>query len=343
MFELLWEKQDGKIALVDMAPRIPHSITRWQLADKSFGIVQRSYAEGKQMEIEIPASKLLILTNEQEGDDVTGQSVLRAAYKHWKLLDDIYKIQKISIERFGTGIPVFYPGEGAGDDDLDDAEEMAQNIRSNEKGYIVMPGPKKEGGWAFEIVTPGTNSAGDQADKAIQHHSKMITLSVLANFLQLGTDGVGSLALSQDQSSFFLKCLQDVASYVGEQITNQVIKQIVDINFGPQEWYPYMKCTSLGDVDYGEFSSTLSTLAGAGLVKQDAELLQFVHREFHLPEISDEDMELMKEQEIEQSLGALEGADSGDMQLPPDEQVPPDENAPPDEEEPVEPPPEPAK
>lgn len=316
-FELIWEKRDGKIALADLAPRIPRSIQKWQLTDGSFGIRQVLQTNAVPVTFaEIPASKLLILTNDKEGDDVTGQSVLRSAYKHYVFNEILYKIQGISAERFGVGIPVVKLKEGSGAQDKTDAADMAGNIRSNEMGYIVLP-PQVD---TFVIQTPEGGAVQSGAmSAAIDHHSKQILMSVLANFLALGDGGVGSLALSEDKSSFFLQVVNDMASYFCEQIGSQVIRRIVDLNFGEQKYYPYLKFSSLGDVDFVNLSNALSTLATSGLVKPDAKIMQWVRREFKMPELTDDQMEMMEEQEIEAALGALESADSGgDMALPVD-------------------------
>lgn len=317
-FELIWEKRDGRVVLADLAPRIPRSILKWKLDDGTFGIVQLLETdEAPVLNAEIPAWKLLILTNDKEGDDVTGQSVLRAAYKHYVYKEMMYKIQSIACERYGVGVPVIKPGEAAGEQDKADAEEMGRNLRSHEEAFIVLP----NNNWELDIKTPGANGTHALLEQGIQHHSKQIMLSVLATFLALGTDGTGSYALSQDQSSFFLKCVEDMAFYFTEQINNQVIRRLVDLNFNQPKNYPYLKFSTLGDIDYQELAGVLSSLSSSGLIKMNAKMMQYIHREFRLPEITDADMEMMEEQEIEQGLAALEQEDSSGMNLPEEDQA----------------------
>lgn len=319
-FELLWEKREGRVVLADLAPRIPRSIQRWKLDDGSFGIRQMLETNDVPFPIaEIPAWKLLILTNDKEGDDVTGQSILRSAYKHYVFMELLYKIQGISAERFGVGIPVVKMKEGTGDTDKNDASDMAANVRSNEKGFIVLPWQIE----SFEIKTPeggAAQAAGISA--AIEFHSKQALMSVLANFLSLGDGGVGSLALSEDKTSFFLQVLNDIASYLVEQMSKQVIKQMVDLNYGERENYPYLKYSTLGDIDFKDLAETLSKLTSAGLVKTDAKIMQWIRREFKMPELTDEEMEMMEEQDIEANLSALETPKmTGDMELPEEEEA----------------------
>ena len=330
-FELIWEKRGGKIWLADLEPRIPRSVFRWRLQDGSFGIVQLlKNDEVKSYQAEIPAGKLLILTNDKEGDDVTGQSILRAAHKHWYYKNNLYSISAVAAERYGVGIPTVMLPEGSGDREKDSGEDMAKNVSSNEQSFMALPH-----GWDFKIVTPTGNPLGAAIENQINHHNAQIMLSVLASFMNLGTDGSGggSFALSQDQSSFFLNMLRDVASYLREQFEKQVIRRMVDLNFGPQKKYPELNHTPLGDVDYAEFSNTLVALKGADLVDADPRLKQFVHGVFNLPKISDERMEMMEEQSLEAELSKLEAPETADgMELPPEDTDIPEEDASIDEE-----------
>lgn len=324
-FELLWEKRaDGFITVYDLAPRIPRSVFKWELADKRFGIVQhiRTSIEnlpkdvtGVSGTLEIPAEKLLILTNDKEGDDVTGQSILRAAFQHYLRKKGLYKIASIAAERYGVGIPVITGPGSASDEDKSKGEELGAQIRSNEKNFVYFDNKD----WEIKILTPAGNPQGSAIEEMVQHHNKQILLAVLATFLGLGTDSTGSFALSQDQSGFFLKHVQDKADYLVEQINLQVIKRIVDLNYGPQEIYPQLKYAPLGDIDYQELSGALKTLVDGGLVVVDAKLKQWVHRTFKLPEITEEDMARMEAEAIDASLKTVEG-DALDLggEAPPD-------------------------
>lgn len=327
-FEIIWEMRDGKVVVADLEPRIPRSVFRWKLSDGSFGIVQLlRNDESPEMQAEIPANKLLILTNDKEGDDVTGQSILRAAHKHWYYKNNLYAIAAVAAERYGVGIPTVKLGEVSGESEKASAEDMAESVHSNERSFAVLQHDME-----FSIVTPTGNPQGAAIENQVNHHNTQIALSVLATFLMLGSDGTGSYALSQDQSSFFLNVLRDIASYEKEQIQKQVIQRMVDINYGKQEIYPELKHSPLGDIDYGEFSTTLSTLSTAQLIDVDPRMMQYVHSAFNLPKITEERLEMMEEQRLEAELGKLEADDGSDgMTLPEEDpimQPDPNEDAP---------------
>lgn len=84
----------------------------------------------------------------------------------------------------------------------------------------------------------------------------------MAQFLELGATSGGSYALSEDQSSLFLLGLGAAANFFAEVVYQDIIKELVDLNFNliPGQTYPYLKYSKLGDVKYAELATTISTL-----------------------------------------------------------------------------------
>lgn len=313
--------QKGLVGLMRLAPRIQSSIQNWELSDGSPGIQQyvrndeKSSEENRKWVFEIPVSKLMIFTNEQEGADVTGQSILRSAYKHWKFKDGTYRVQAIGIERTSVGIPVATMPDSAGTQERDEMEDILENLRVNEEQNIVLPSPE----YKIEFLTVDSNAMGNSIESFINHHNRMIMMSVLANFLDLGSGETGSFALSKDQSSFFLKHVEQHLKYVCE-VWNCLIKELIDMNWSNVKEYPKLKFQKLGEIDYKEMSDVMSALANAGYVNpMDKNIQTFLRSTFKLPEQEEEEMEKeekkenktpvekddddKKEKEKEQSLG----------------------------------------
>lgn len=307
-FEIIWGIKDGRITVVDLAPRIPASIQMWEITGRKPGITQFVRTDEKipieSLQLEIPMEKLLVLTNDKEGDDITGQSVLRSAYKHFKIKDVFYRIQGIAAERHGVGVPVLNLPDTAGAAEKSKAEEMLENLRSNEKAFIVLPGKKED--WNLQILTPAGNPQGSSIESAIEHHDRRILMAVLASFLGLGSDSTGSFALSKDQSSFFLKHVEDKAAYLAEQFDKQVIKRMVDLSFGPQKEYPHLRYNSLGDIDFAEMSTALKTLADGGYMDIDVKMKQFTRDMFQLPKLSEEDVDDIELKAVENEINAAD-------------------------------------
>lgn len=282
VFEQIYEVRDGKIWLKDLAPRIPASIFRWKLTNGEFGIIQNIRTDdAKQHQAEIPADKLLILTNDKEGDDVTGQSLLRPAYIHWKMKNVLYRVSAIAAERYGVGIPVLYIPKSSDAEEKAKAENAVMNVRSNEKSYLVFSGTEEE--WKFKIVTPEGNPQGANIIELIEHHDKRILSSGLAGFIGLGSGDTGSFALSKTLLDWFIRSVEDNARYFAEQMEQQVIWRLVQLNFGDKAECPKLLFQSIKEVNFKEFATVLQTLASTNLINVDEEVKEWIHEQFMLP------------------------------------------------------------
>lgn len=334
-FEIIWGYRNGRLTVVDLQPRIQRSIHNWQISGGKRGITQfiRTDESKKADNVEIPIEKLLVFTNDKEGDDITGQSVLRPAWKHFYAKDKLYRIGLISSERYGVGVPTIYLPESAGDAEKNAAQEMLKNFRANELSRMVFPN-----GWVFKIESLSGNAQSQIIENQIDHHDRMILRSALMGFIGLTNGDGGSFALSKDQSSFALQKVEDHAMYIAEQITKQVLHKIV-YNAFPEHFerlkqeriLPSMSFAPLGNTDFKELSEVIKTLNESGAIHMDSQFKQFVHDSFKFPQIPDAIIDEMEKQEKEDLKKAKEARKNPQ----PEPQMPePEENP---EEEPEEP------
>src|SRR6185295_17978497 len=157
---------------------------------------------------EIPRWKLLYFINEQEGSNYEGHSLLRAAHKPWYYKNLYYKVDSIAVEKQGMGIvKVTHPPQ-ASPQEIAKVEEIAKNVRANEKAYIKLPA-----GYNLEFIYTHANTLKETKDM-IDHHDRQISKSFLTQFLELGVQKGGSHALSQDHSKLFLLGLEYLAKIV---------------------------------------------------------------------------------------------------------------------------------
>lgn len=287
LFEKVFTIKNGRVVWKDWEPRIPTSILNWKIADEEGGVTQQLLDDKPGTQVEIPFSKLIHLVHKQEGDDYEGRSVLRTIYKNYYYKDTFYRIQAIKAERM-AGIPVITLPKGSSTQDKSDAEELGKNLKINEKAFVVKPSPD----WGLEFMTTGIADQSSAIMDLIRHHNDMIAQNILAQFLLLGSgDNSGSYALSEDQSSFFTLGLRAIAKNLAQTLNKQAVKELIDLNFGPQEVYPSIDFTKIGDVDYGELSNALSTLANANLISFSAKEKLWLHKTMGLPELTLEEME----------------------------------------------------
>lgn len=300
--------ESGNVVWKYFAPRIPSAHLYWKTEEgngsgesKNQGVTQqlpsydyRGVIIGNSQP-QIPMDKLLLFTNRQEGDNFEGTSILRSAYKHWHMKELSYKIQMISNERYGVGVPVMTLPKGANNKDITTAEGILKNLRSNEKSFIVL----KEG-WEFDIKSPQSDSKAGAIKDAIEHHNRMILMSVLAPFLDLGSSTTGSYSLGETQMNFFVNSLQNKGKYMSG-IINKAIKELIEINYGEQEFYPELSVTEIGAVDKQVLMNAVKTGVDAGVIIVDTKLRQWTRENLNLPEEDEEEINQIQEEKKNQA------------------------------------------
>lgn len=269
------------VVLTKLAPRMPKSIQQWELSDGTFGI-QQIRQDGQIAEI--PGSKLLIFVNEREGDNWWGNSMLRAAYKHWYFKNNFYKIDAVAFERQGLGVPMMKMPLGYTVSDEAKAKQALQNLRANENAYMLLPN-----GYEFEFANMGSSTTRDP-ENSISHHNREIVKSVLAQFLELGAGQTGSKALSQDHTELFLKSLEAIADTIVSEINQNLVKELVDLNFDNIEEYPKLDYAGISKVDVKALSDAYSSLVTAGAINPTDDDQQYLRAVLGLPERSEEDI-----------------------------------------------------
>jgi hypothetical protein len=265
-----------------ISPRLQRTIYKWNLADDGGlqNVVQWAYRQdGGYNEVEIPVEKLLVFVNEKEGANWTGKSVLRPAYKHWFIKDQLYRIDAIAAERHGVGIPVIGLPDGVTDDkNMQRAEDIGAGIRSHERGYVVKPF-----GWEFGIEGMGQGRAVEIMPM-IQHHDRMIAVSVLAPQLAIGEDAKGSFAMHQGQDSFFMLAERAVAAQIADVHNRHLIPKWVRFNYPGVTRFPKLSFGAIETRGVEQLLNALVPAVNAGIVTADDRLENWLRETAGLPD-----------------------------------------------------------
>jgi len=282
-FEVIYNiTEDNKIGWGKWAPRLPKTIEKWNVGKSGEleSITQRFYKQGNLTEVTIPSQKLMIFIHRREGDNYLGTSMLRQAYKHWFFRDKYYKIDAVAQERLGIGIPVITLPDGFTDDDYVKAETMGKNLRGHERAYVV-----KKTGWEVEMMDLKASTLKDPSTM-LEHHTREILKSVLAQFADLGSSSVGSFALSEDQSTLFLQSLDASAKSIEEVINDEIVK-LVDYNWTVEE-YPKLTHADIGTRDFKSLAEAIQTLTFSSVLTPDEGLEDYMRKVMKLPERPDD-------------------------------------------------------
>jgi hypothetical protein len=277
-FEKVWELRDGLYKWRKLAPRLPKSIARWWFdrGNELEWLEQQAYKDDQYQTIYIPAAKAVIFTHEMEGSDPRGTSLLRAAYKHHWYKNTLYAIDGIAAERHGVGMAHFTYPDNATAEQKNAIEEMGMRLHTHERQFMATPA-------SIGFDLKGVSGQLHDTKGSIEHHDVQIVRSVLAQFINVGAKEVGSYALSNDQSRFFLFALQAVGRNVCDTLNREVIKEMVDYNWAVKA-YPKLTVSGLDNPEITAYATAMASLASSGMIRPDDDTEAELRRTLKLPQ-----------------------------------------------------------
>lgn len=284
---------DGLIGWRKLPIRAQDTLYGWDYKDNSDELIGMTQMPPPQYGlITIPIEKALHFRTRSRKDNPEGQSILRTAYRAYYFKKRLEEIEGYGIERDLAGFPVLYapPDLPIWEDDpdmvatLQRAEMIVSSIRRDAREGLVLPGG--EAGWKLELITSGSRRQFD-TNAIIDRYDRRIATSVLADFVMLGQQQVGSFALADSKTKIFALAIGTYLDSICETFNNQAIPRLIDINgdhFKGITDYPKMEHGDIEDKDLTSFASFVKEMVGAGIIVPDEELEEEVRRVGHLPE-----------------------------------------------------------
>lgn len=296
---------DGLIGWRKLPLRSQDSLWEWVFAENSDDLIGMTQAPPPTFEqFTIPLEKALHFRTKSRKDNPEGRSILRSAYRSWYFKKRIQEIEGIGMERDLAGFPVL---TGPEEMDLWDAEDLdmvatlmaaqniVTNIRRDAKEGLVLPN-----GWKLELLSAGTRRQFD-TNQIIERYDKRIATTVIADFLMLGQQTVGSYALSSDKTRLFAMAIGTYLDVICEVFNTQGIPRLIDINgdhFKGITDYPKMVHGDIEDANLESLGAYIQQMVTSGVLIPDEKLEDFVRRAGNLPE-RDESATYSPEQRME--------------------------------------------
>lgn len=292
------------------AERRPETIQEWIEKDGELTAVKQyvyDNDEEKYVHPEIPIENLIVATNEMEGNEYTGISLLRSAYKAWVMKELLEKISGVAYEMHGVGLLTVYLQQGVDKKFREEIEQMLKDLRAGEFHYCIFPLPKAQGnlgGITFEINSP--DGGIPDFEPMLQYWRGEIKGSVLARFAELGHGQTGARSTGDTQSQVWYNALHAVARYI-EDLHDPLIKRLIDKNYPDVKDYPRLKFGEIESKNLTEFADSLQKLSNAQIVKPDKPLRDWARRTVGAPdedevEAMQKTADQLRQQEREQAL-----------------------------------------
>ena len=283
---------DGLIGWQKLPIRSQDTLYRWEYDDKDNLLGMTQMPPPDYGLLTIPIKKALLFRTESAKDNPEGRSILRNAYRPWYFKRRIQEIEAIGIERDLAGLPVITGPEGLELWDEEDEEAskiyaalvtMVKNIRRNEFEGLVLPF-----GYKAELLSTGGTRQFD-TNAIINRYDTKIAQTVLADFIMLGHEKVGSFALSSDKTELFSIAISSFLDVICETFDNQGIPALIDINGSHFEGitdYPKLVHGDIENIDIAKVAAFVKDMIGSGVILPDEDLEDYIRSIAKLPERS---------------------------------------------------------
>lgn len=265
---------DGKIGIRLLTLRSQHTIIRWDI-DLDDGTINGVWQQPlDRAMVNIPAEKLLLFRTTAERSNPEGRSLLRNAYRPWYFKKRLEEIEGVGIERDLAGLPMasipaeyFDPSaDGQQKAVLQAWQQMVKNVRRDQQEGILIPSDRDASGnplFEFKLLSTGGARQFDTT-KVVDRYNRAIATSVLADFIFLGQQSVGSFALSSDKTSLFATAIGAFLSNVADVINRSLLPRLWALNGMDPELMPKLVPGDLETPNLGELGQFIQTMAGAG-------------------------------------------------------------------------------
>lgn len=280
---------DGLIGWMKLPIRSQETLYQWEYDDQDNLIGMTQMPPPDFGLITIPMNKAMLFRTRSRKDNPEGRSILRTAYRSWYFKRRIQEIEGIGIERDLAGLPVITTPEGMDIWDKDDEdmnairaglEAMVKNIRRDSTEGLVLPF-----GYTFELTSTGGSRQFD-TNSIIARYDTKISQTVLADFIQLGHESVGSFALSSDKTNLFSIAICAFLDIICQTFNSQGIPALIDINgdhFAGVTDYPRLTHGDIEDVDLATVATFIKDMTSIGVIIPDESLEDYVRQLGKLP------------------------------------------------------------
>lgn len=281
---------DGLIGWRKLPIRAQETLYQWEYDDEDNLIAMTQLPPPNYGLITIPMDKAMLFRTKSRKGNPEGRSILRNAYRSWYFKRRIQEYEGIGIERDLAGLPVFTAPEDIAIWDEDDPdmvklrtgmEAMVQKIRVDELAGIVKPH-----GFEFELLNSGGSKQFD-TNAIIQRYDTGMAMTVLADFIFLGHQQVGSFALSSDKTELFSMAIGAYLDIICETFNSQGIPKLIDVNgshFDGITDYPKLAHGDIENADIQKLAAYIKDMTGVGILVPDDGLEDYVREAAGLPE-----------------------------------------------------------
>lgn len=261
------QRDDGRVGWRKFAFQ-PQEVWQEWVTDEHGGVQAFRWSTGTGNG-EIPIDKgLHFRTTTARGP--SGRSVLRSAYRAWFYKKRAEELLMIGLDRDLNGLPVArVPTEIIEDTTrFGQWKDLVTRIRRDEQMGVVIPNEYDESGnelYTFDLLTSNASQSIDATAGVIKMLAGAISGVVLADFIRLGRDAVGSRALADPKQQLFQKALSGWVSSIAEVLNRHAVPKLFALNEWDLETLPQFVPGEIEDVALAELGDFIQKTGQAGM------------------------------------------------------------------------------
>lgn len=268
---------DGRIGWRKLPIRSQDTVQRWQFDNNGGiqGLYQLDTSAPDKGLVFLPIEKCLLFRTTTKMNDPEGRSILRNAFVPWYYKRRIQEIEAIGIERDLAGMPVAYVppqllSNNATSEEraaLEAIKQIVRNIKRDEQEGIVFPlaydPDTKQPAYELKLLSTGGRRQFD-TNEIVTRYDQRIAMTVLADFMLLGHEGVGTQALSVSKIELFLTSLTAYLEQITQVFNQYAIPRLMRLNGVSEELSPYLTYTPPKNIDLDGIAKFITAMAQAG-------------------------------------------------------------------------------
>jgi len=270
---------DGKIGFRKWAPRAQETLLHWAFDQNGDVQAMVQLSPPDWHTTAIPISKSLLFRTSTNKSNPEGRSLLRAVYVPYYFSSKIQNLEGVGVERDATGIPwMSIPSEYMSPTATDSqkaiyetAKSIVTNVRNSEQaGFVVPSDTWKDANGAptsvkmFDcgLLQSGGAKQYDTA-KIIERWDRRKLMVMLADFIVMGHERVGSFALADAKTDLFADACGGYLDAIIEVVNRYAIPRLLKVNNMPTDKPPKMIHGDIENVDLNEIGTFILHLAQA--------------------------------------------------------------------------------
>lgn len=299
--------KDGKFGWRKFEIRGQETLQRWEF-DEEGGLLGWHQMDtygglGSKGVVFIPMEKALLFRTRVFKGNPEGKSLIRPAVLPYHYLKRIQQFEATGIERDLTGMPIMeVPPEilltDAAAEDVavrQYLERFITQVRMDERwGGLVPAEATTEGkatGFKFKLMTTGGRRMINTNDIVKRYETRILML-FMAQFLVMGMDKVGSLALSSNMTDLFGTSLGTLMDTIAAVFNRFAIRRRQALNGKPIELDPFLVHGDLEGPDLDIVGKYVQSLATSGNLTPSRPLERKLLEIANLPQPPEEDDEI---------------------------------------------------